>query len=58
MAMTLHTFSMELMVHGYHEYNLVWDNPFIGEDLLCKREVGNPRHARCSSELRRLLMVT
>ena len=30
------------MIRGYHEYNVVWDNPVIGENLLCKREVGNP----------------
>ena len=48
------------MVYGYHEYKIVWNNPFVGEYLLCEREVGNPYdiHAVASSELRRLLTVT
>ena len=48
------------MVCGYHKYKLVWDNPFVGEDLLCECEVGNPNnmHAVAGSELRRLLTVT
>ena len=48
------------MVCGLHEYKLVWDDPFVGEDLLFEREVGNPHgmHAVAGSKLRRLLMVT
>ena len=30
------------MIHDYHRYKFVWDDPFVGEDLLCEREVGNP----------------
>ena len=41
MAMTLYAFSIESVIRGYHKYKSVWDNPFIGEDLLCEREVGN-----------------
>jgi len=40
--MSISTFSVESMIHGYHEYKVVWDNPIVGEDLLCKHEVGNP----------------
>ena len=32
------------MIRGYHEYKFVWDNPFVEEDLLCEREVGNPHN--------------
>ena len=48
------------MVRGCHEYKLVWDDPFVGEDLLFECKVGNPHdmHAVAGSELRRLLMVT
>ena len=47
------------MVCDYHEYKLVWANPFAGEDLLCEHEVGNSNNmlAVAGSELRRLLMV-
>ena len=34
-------FSVESMIHGYHKYKSIWDNPSIGESLICKREVGN-----------------
>ena len=30
------------MIRSYHEYKLIWNNPVVGEDLLCEREVGNP----------------
>ena len=35
------TFTFELMVHGYHEYQLIWRVPAVGEDLNCHRELGN-----------------
>ena len=35
-----HTFSVESMVRGYHEYQDVWDAP-VHEVLSCEREVGN-----------------
>ena len=31
-----HVFSIEVIIHGYHEYQDVWDAP-----LLCEREVSN-----------------
>ena len=30
------------MIRGYHEYKLIWNNPVVGEGLLCQCEVGNP----------------
>ena len=36
-----YVFSVESMICGYHEYKIVWDNPVVGENLLCEREVGN-----------------
>ena len=42
MAITLYAFSIELMIRGYHEYKLIWNDPVVGECLLCEREVGNP----------------
>ena len=30
------------MVQGYHEYENIWTDPFDGEELICKGEVGNP----------------
>ena len=41
MAMSIYAFSVESMIHGYHEYKVIWDNPVVGEDLLCEREIGN-----------------
>ena len=35
-----HMFGVESIVHGYHEYQDVWDAP-VHEVLSCKREVGN-----------------
>ena len=45
--MTPYAFLIESMIRGYHEYKLIWNNPVVGEDLLCEREVGNPhdKHA-------------
>ena len=30
------------MIRGYHKYKLIWNNPVVGEDLLCEHEVRNP----------------
>ena len=35
------SFVIELMIRGYHEYVVVWENPVYGEILVCHREVGN-----------------
>ena len=40
--MTLYALSIESMIRGYHEYKLIWNNPVVGEDLLCECKVGNP----------------
>ena len=34
-------FTFESMVHGYHEYQLIWEVPAVGEELNCHRELGN-----------------
>ena len=34
-------FSVESMIRGYHEYQSIWENPSIGESLICEREIGN-----------------
>ena len=36
------TFMVESMIHGYHEYKTVWENPVLAEGLRCTREIGNP----------------
>ena len=28
-------------IQGYHEYKDIWENPIIGEELKCQREIGN-----------------
>ena len=35
------TFTFESMVCGYHEYQLIWGVPAVGEELNCHRELGN-----------------
>ena len=39
--MTTVGFSVKSMIRGYHEYKSIWDNPSVGESLICEREVGN-----------------
>ena len=34
-------FSVDCMICGYHEYKSIWENPSIGETLICEREIGN-----------------
>jgi len=34
-------FGVESMIHGYHEYQMIWNNPLIGEELPCERKPGN-----------------
>ena len=35
------SFVVESMIRGYHEYKSIWENPVVGEQLNCIREVGN-----------------
>ena len=37
-----HTFLLNSMVRGYHEYKSLWTNLVNKEELICEREVGNP----------------
>ena len=41
--MLYYTFIMHSMIRGYHIYKDIWENPTIGEELRCEREVGNPK---------------
>ena len=34
------TFSVEVMVRGYHVYQCVW-SPIVGKELPCRKECGN-----------------
>ena len=36
------SFAVNSMIRGNHEYKSVWESPAADDDLLCKREVGNP----------------
>ena len=38
----MYTFSLKSMVQWYHEYKSLWTNPLDGEELIYKREIGNP----------------
>ena len=38
----MYTFLLNSIVWGYHEYKSLWTNPFNEEELICKREIGNP----------------
>ena len=37
------TVSSMTNVRGYHVYKDIWENPAIGEELCCEREVGNSK---------------
>ena len=37
------SFTREGMVRGYHVYNSIWEEAYIGEELLCQRDKDN-RH--------------
>ena len=39
--MTTEGFSVESMIRGYHEYKSIWENPSVGESLICEQEVRN-----------------
>ena len=41
-AMTF-TFLLESSSRGYHEYQSIWPNPTVDDELICEREIGNPR---------------
>ena len=34
-------FGVESIIRGYHEYQMIWNNPLIGEELPCECEPGN-----------------
>ena len=36
------TFSLESSSRGYHEYQSIWPNTTVDDELICEREVGNP----------------
>ena len=38
---TMTVFCFDSKVRGYHEYQGIWLNPYIGEKLIGEREVGN-----------------
>ena len=40
--MACFTFSVESMIHGYHEYKCIWESPSPADHLFCQREIGNP----------------
>ena len=31
------------MIRGYHVYKDIWESPTIGDEFICKREIGNPK---------------
>ena len=39
--MTMFSFSISSAVRGFHVYKVIWENPAPGEELRCRRKVGN-----------------
>ena len=37
----VYTFTFESMIRGYHEYQLIWGVPGVGEELNCYHGLGN-----------------
>ena len=44
-----YSFAVESMIRGYHEYKSIWENPSEDDELICEREVGNPRDTHAGS---------
>ena len=42
MARSTFSFSLDSSSRGYHEYQSIWPNPTVDDELLTEREVGNP----------------
>ena len=40
--MALYSFAVESMIHSFHEYKYIWENPNVEDYLSCKRKIGNP----------------
>ena len=36
-------FYVDSMIRGYHEYMMIWNDPIVGEELVCEHEPGNSR---------------
>ena len=36
------SFSLDSSSRGYHEYQSIWANPPVDDELISEREVGNP----------------
>ena len=34
-------FGVKSMIRGYHKYQMIWNNPLMGEEFPCEREPGN-----------------
>ena len=42
--MSTFSFSLDSSSKGYHKYQNIWRNPTVDDELICKREVGNPHN--------------
>ena len=43
------SFSVDSMIRGYHEYIRIWENPSVGDSLICEREPGNAHYMHAVS---------
>ena len=43
---------MDCAVRGYHVYQAIWPNPYMGEQLQCQEEYGNPHDMYAVSVIR------
>lgn len=41
-------------IQGYHEYKEIWDSLIIGEELGCRREVGNPHDTNAVAVIKQI----
>lgn len=41
LVMAISRFAVESMIRGYHEYQTIWLNPVMEEELSCKQKIGN-----------------
>ena len=52
------SFAVDSMIHGYHEYKSIWEDPTADDDLLCEREVGNPHDTHAVAIRKDIASVT
>ena len=49
-----YSFSVNSMIRRYHIYRDIWESPTTGEELVCEREIGNPKDTLAVAVMKRI----